>query len=250
MAQNWFKWNGLDCRAMGIILTDPVPLVRPEERVEHIQIPGRSGDLTELEGDAGEAVFNSYIQTVSLIVRGGHRIHEIYNWLRGSGYVTFSGDPDKKQAARVVGAVTLTKHSRNLDMWVGECQFYCQPMKQKLEEPVINITTAGTAVINGGDFISKPLYRLTAEGGTATIHVNGNSELPEPTADKNRIIIRELTAGSKYLVDVETMEVLTDDRSTLITNIAGAFPVLGRGSNFVGGYGWTAIDLLKRERFL
>ena len=253
MAQNYFVWKGIDSRSMGIILSDPVPIIRPEERVEHIQIPGRSGDLTELEG---EAVFNSYIQTVSLIVRGGYRIREIYNWLRGSGYVTFSGDPDKRQPARVVGAVTLTKHSRNLDMWVGEVQFYCQPLKENLEEKSETVT--GTAfVYNNGDVLSKPLYKFTYvndgqhTAGIATIHVSGNDQLPTPTVDMNRIIVRNLTGGDVVWVDSETMTVLNGARTEILNaNTSGFCPVMGTGQNTISGYGWSSLEIWKRERFL
>ena len=251
--QNWFKWNGVDCRAMGIRLSDPVPVIRPEERVEHIQIPGRSGDLTELEG---EAVFNSYIQTVSLLVQGGYRIREIYNWLRGSGYVTFSGDPDKRQKARVVGAVTLTKHSKNLDWWVGEVQFYCQPMKELLEDKITTISPK-TNVYNLGDVISKPLYKFTYNddgqhtSGVATIHVSGNDQLPTPTVDMNRIIIRQLTQGQVVWVDSETMTVLNADRTAILNaQTTGFCPVMGTGRNYVDGYGMTSIDIYVRERYL
>ena len=80
--QSYFIWNDIDCRSLGVKLAAPVPIVRPEERVQHIEIPGRSGDLTLVEG---ENIYNSYIQTASLLVKGGTRIREIYDWLRGSG---------------------------------------------------------------------------------------------------------------------------------------------------------------------
>ena len=98
MAQSYFIWNGVDCRSMGVKLKGPVSIVRPEERVKHIEIPGRSGELTQLEGDN---IFNSYIQTASIMVQGGYRVREIYKWLRGSGFVTFSGEPDKIGRAHV-----------------------------------------------------------------------------------------------------------------------------------------------------
>ena len=69
---------------MGVIMRGPAAIVRPEERVQHVTIPGRTGDLTELEG---ENIYNSYIQTVSISVRGGFRVRDIYKWLRGEGYV-------------------------------------------------------------------------------------------------------------------------------------------------------------------
>ena len=92
MAQSFFIWNGIDCRSRGVYLRGPAPIVRPEERVKHVTIPGRSGDVTETEG---ENIYNSYIQTVSFSAIGGFRLREIYKWLRGAGYVTFSGEPDK-----------------------------------------------------------------------------------------------------------------------------------------------------------
>lgn len=83
MARSYFIWNGTDCRSMGIMLQGPVPIIRPEERVNHVEIPGRSGDLTELEGEEDEPIYNSYIQTVTLQVPGGYRVREVFNWLKG-----------------------------------------------------------------------------------------------------------------------------------------------------------------------
>ena len=119
--RKYFVWKGEDCKAYGIEVQASIPIIRPEERVRHVEIPGRSGDLTQLEG---EGIFNSYIQTVTITVPGWYNVREVYNWLRGSGYVTFHGEPDRKQMARVIGAITLTKHSRNSDWWTGEVQFY------------------------------------------------------------------------------------------------------------------------------
>ena len=147
-------------------LSGPVPIVRPEERVNHVQIPGRSGDLTETEG---AEIYNSYIQTASIMVHGGYRVREIYNWLKGAGYVTFSGEPDRRQQARVIGAITLSKHSYNLDWWEGEVQFYCQPLKEKLQEETVTVTSSGTSVLNAGDVIAKPHIVATANATSMTI---------------------------------------------------------------------------------
>ena len=112
MGKSYFIWNGMDCRNMGVTLAGPVPIIRPEERVKHVEIPGRSGDLTQVEG---ENVYNSYIQTATIQVRGGYHVRDVYRWLRGSGYVTFSGEPDRKQPARIIGAITLEKFLTEVD---------------------------------------------------------------------------------------------------------------------------------------
>ena len=240
MGQSYFIWKNKDCRAMGVKLSGPVPIVRPEERVEHVQIPGRSGDLTETEG---AEVYNSYIQTATILVHGGYRVREIYNWLKGAGYVTFSGEPDRKQKARVIGAITLNKHSYNLDWWTGEVQFYCQPLKEKLQNETVQITASGTNVQNAGDVVSKPKITMTASGTSATISAGGK-----------QILIMTLTSGHIYEIDAETCEVT--DITTPATPVnwtnqsTGEFPVLNPGANSVTGSGWSKLVIDKRERFL
>lgn len=235
--QSFFIWNGIDCRSLGITLAGPVPIVRPEERVRHVEIPGRSGDLTQLEG---EEVYNSYIQTATIQVRSGSRVREVYKWLRGAGYVTFSGEPDRRQQARIIGAITLNKHSRNINTWVGEVQFYCQPLKELLLPEDVEIENSGDVVRNYGDVTSKPLWKLTASGSQAVLS-SGNRELT----------VRNLSSGQEILIDSEVMEVLNSDRTdTLTKNALGGFPVLVPGENSVTGSGWSKVEIEKRERYL
>ena len=67
MGASYFIFKGVDSRSMSIVSGGAAPLIRAEERVEHVTIPGRSGDLTVTEGDR---IFNSYIQTYPISVRG------------------------------------------------------------------------------------------------------------------------------------------------------------------------------------
>lgn len=237
MGKSFFIWNDIDCRSMGVSLAGPVPIVRPEERVKHVEIPGRSGDLTQTEGDD---IYNSYIQTATIQVKGGYRVRDIYKWLRGASYVTFSGEPDRKQPARIIGAITLDKVSHNLDIWTGEVQFYCQPLKEKLYSETVEITSSGSTVVNSGDVISKPLFRVTASSSSIMI-----------STGKDTIIVTGLTSGSKYIIDSDSMEVLSNDGTTLLTkNATGTFPVLLPGENTITGSGWSKIVITRRERFL
>ena len=237
MAQSYFIWKGIDCRGKGVKLSGPVPIIRPEERVQHVEIPGRSGDLTELEG---EQIYNSYIQTATIMVPGGYRVRDIYNWLKGSGYITFHGEPDRKQKARIVGAITLNKHSRNLDWWVGEVQFYCQPLKENLTEDTVTVTSSGSAVMNTGDVESRPKITAKASGSSMTITIGGKS-----------LTITGLTNGSEYIIDSEIMEVTNANRTALLTkDSVGSFPMLAPGSNTITGSGWSKLVIDRRERFL
>ena len=237
MAQSYFIWNGKDCRAMGITMRGPAAIIRPEERVNHVQIPGRSGDVTETEG---ENIYNSYIQTVSISVIGGRRVRDVYKWLRGSGYVTFSGEPDKRQAARVIGAITLNRISRNMDRWAGEVQFYCQPLKEKMTSRVDSMTSSGSTLRNNGDVDEKPLIKVTASGTIALITIGGVS-----------ISMTDLTSGMVFWIDCDTMECWNEAKTVLWTPWAvGDYPVLKPGDNTVTGSGWSRLEFTRRERFL
>ena len=246
MGQSFFVWKGIDCRAMGVRLRGHAPIIRPEERVNHITIPGRSGDLTQLEGTD---IYNSYIQTVTIMAHGANRMGKaIYDWLRGESYVTFSGEPDKRQKARVIGAITLNKHSHNLDWWEGECQFYCQPLKEMLVDNAVTITSSGTGIVNYGDVKCKPLYKVTVASGKTSIELEA---VPTGGVSSSPFTVTGLTGGSVIWIDCETMEVYNADRSALLTkNSSNDFPVLNTGASSIVGTNWSEVKVTKRERFL
>lgn len=244
MGQSYFIFNGRDCREMGVRLTSPMPIIRPEERVEHIQIPGRAGDLTRTEGDD---VYNSYIQTATISVPENVNVRHVYDWLRGSGYLITSSEPDRRQMARVIGAITLNKVSKYLDRWTGEVQFYCQPLKELLWEPVVEISTAGT-VKNNGDVVCHPLIQATASAATMVI---STSWTEGSSTGHSSITVTGLESDQVIWIDSDTMEVMNEGRSTLLTSFTtGAFPRLRPGDNSVGGSGWSKLVIQKRERYL
>lgn len=233
--QSYFIWNGIDSRAMGVITRRHAPLIRPEERVEHVQIPGRSGDLTETEG---ENIYNSYIQTISFSVTDGSRVRDVFRWLRGSGTVTFSSDPDKEQDARVIGAVTLERVSRNLDRWAGQAQFYCQPLKKRIYDIAETLTAAGT-IRNNGDVDAYPvILAYPGAESSMTITVNGESFVIT-----NIRGVRRIDCGAKEVTNSLRTAICTIDSS-------GPFPVLHPGSNTIAGSGWASLQIYKNERFL
>ena len=243
MAQSFFIWNGKDSRRMGIIKRGPSPIIRPEERVKHIEIPGRSGDLTQTEG---ENIYNSYIQTATISVKGGFRVRDVYKWLRGSGYVTFDCEPDRRQKARIIGAITLDKVSRNMDHWAGEVQFYCQPLKELLAEEKVTITAHGQTAFNAGDVTSRPMFKVVASAYALTFALTGNG-----TQGQNAIGVSGLTSGQVIWIDSETMEVMNEARTELLTaDSMGVFPVMVPGENLITGIGWSSIEIERRERFL
>lgn len=236
MGQSYFIWNDIDSRSMGIVMANAAAIMRGEERVQHVTIPGRAGELTLTEGDG---IYQSYIQSVEMSVRGGFRVRDVYDWLKGSGFITFSGEPDRKQAARVIGAITLEKISKNMDAWRGQVQFYCEPMKQLITSRSDTVSN-GSTVNNTGDVTEHPLISFVAGSTSATIGCGGRT-----------LTMTGLTQNSAYLIDSESEMLLTEDRSTNLTaNTSGGFPVLNPGSNTFSCTNASSVTIYRRERFL
>lgn len=236
--QSYFIWNNVDCRSMGITLASETPIVRGEEAVQHIVIPGRAGDLTLLEGSG---IYHSYIQTVNMSVKGAARIHEVLKWLSGSGEVTFSGEPERKQSARVIGAVTLSRISRNMDRWSGEVQFYCQPYKSRLTEDVVTITSA-TTLVNDGDITEFPIIKATFTAG-ATVTITSSSGTF--TIDMSPY------STTHAVINCQSQEATTVSNSRLLTGrTTGDFPRIDPGSVEIGGSGWSSLEITRARRYL
>lgn len=211
-----FTWNGTSCLTKGIRLRTSPEIVRPEERVSHIVIPGRSGELTKTEGDD---IYNSYIQTLQMIADSPEHLAEAEQWLRGDGYVTFSTQPNVKQRARVINAVTFTKLSHNMNRWAGDVQFYCEPLKQQLTESAVEITSNGATITNPGDVVSRPKITI-AGSGDITIRIRSNS-------------ISLTAADTGWIVDSDLQWVTNASGTPQMGVYTGNFPVIPPGESTV-----------------
>ena len=227
-----FTWNGVNSRTKGIRLQSMPEIIRPQERVAHVTIPGRAGELTQTEGDD---IYESYIQTIPVAVKTEAAVHEVEKWLRGDGWVTFSGQPGVKQKARVINAVTFTRHGRNSEWWDGEIQFYCDPIKHPTADQTIEITESGTTVENTGDLRGYP--RITVTGsGIVTIASGGRT-----------LTIPECQDG--WIVDCEN-EWILQGNIPQANACSGDFPVFNKGNNAVTFTGASKLTIATNWRYL
>ena len=228
-----FEWNGVNSRDMGIRLQSMPEIIRPEERIQHVTIPGRAGELTMAEGSD---IYNSYIQTIPVAVYTEAAVKAAEAWLRGSGYVTFSGQPGLRQRARVINAVTFTKHGRNSHYWDGQVQFYCEPLKEANPPEADIVLTASGTVNNPGDVTAFPKI-VIAGTGDVTISAGGKS-----------IALTGIQSGT--IVDSETGWVMYNG-AALTGVYTGTFPVLPAGESMVAITGSvTSITITPRWRYL
>ena len=228
-----FTWNGVSSTSEGIRLREMPQIVRPEERVNHIVIPGRSGELTETEGTD---IYNSYIQTVPIAVDSLAHVKDIEWWLRGDGYVSFCNESNRKQRARVINAVTFQKHSKNSSWYEAEVQFYCSPLKEQLSESSVEITTSGGTITNPGDVESRPLITIIGSGDI-TIRINDRA-----------LVLEGVVSGWKVDSDLEWV---IDGTTPLSGVCSGDFPRIRTGESAVQWTGnVTKLIILPRWRYL
>lgn len=230
--KRYFIWNGVRSDEMHIISNTRAPIIRPEERVEHIAIPGRTGELTQVEG---EDIYNSYIQTLELSVEGKTNVPAAEAWLRGGGFVTFDTEPERKQAARIINAVTFERHSKNTDAYNAEVQFYCEPVKRQLNEAQISATN-GMTLDNPGTLPAYPEIQIEGSG-TVSISIAGVT-----------LIIPELESG--WVADCENKWICRNGVPQM-NAWRGEFPEIPVGQSAILWTGnVTAVTITPRWRWL
>lgn len=239
--RSYFIWNDQDSRDWSIALKGPAPIVRGKERVQTVTIPGRAGSYTIAEDDEASILDSYQVPLVARIPTSAIQQGAL-KWLSGSGYITFSTQPDRRQQARLINQVLLNKVSYHLEWYEGTLAWEVQPYKELLHEPTETLLSAGSTVVNLGDVKERPLITVTGSGDFA-ITVNGAV-----------FAVSGITAEmGGCIIDSDACEVLTLDGTQLITNLsAGEFPLFRRGSNAVSwtGSGITNVTALRRQRWI
>lgn len=164
----YFIWNGYDSRARGIWVTELPPIVRAEERVQRVKIPGRPGDVSMTEG---EAIYEAYDRQMILIARNEDDYKFLLNWLRGIGHVIFSNEPDREYAADI-SSVQFQRDGNTLRR--GLVVFHCQPYKAQVPREGTFTVTSSATINNPGDVAAKPIIALTGTGA-ASITIAGQT---------------------------------------------------------------------------
>lgn len=238
---SYFVWNGVNSRDMGIYLDAPAPVIRGKERTVDATVLGRAGTLTLTEG---EDIYEPYTQ--QLILRAREDAHEVSKWLRGSGWVSFSAEPEKRQQARVINQISFKKMSRHLSWYEGTVAFHCQPLKRLVHEGEYAIVHAAS-VTNLGDVTERPVITLTGAYGDISLGFAHGSAIELLTITG----LDEDYGGC--VVDCGARQLLSLDGKTLLTNLTGGvFPFIEPGTaefRLTGSHAGTA-TIGRRQQWL
>ena len=229
---DWFEWNGVRCTQYGIHVLEQPSITIPSERVTFTDVPGRSGSLTQLEGDD---VYDDMVLTATCLIADPSRIPEIAAWLRGSGTVTFANRQGGFYHARVVNQISFEKILRGNPHRSFAINFRCKPFWYLSDVKPITLTKSGTFIINPGRVASEPV-----------ITVYGSGEITLMVG----MTITELEIADKITLDTPLMEAYSG--STSMNNcMSGDFPTFLPGENEVSWFGSvTRIEIYPNWRCL
>ena len=160
----WFIWKGRNSLAEGLWINKLPKIIRPAERTRQVEIPGRSGSLTLLEGDE---VYDGYTKECTVIAANHPDIEKVLDWLRGEGDLIFCNEDQYVYHGRIAGAVEFQRISN--DMMQAMVPFFVDPFKRARHPEKHRVTqTAETGTIrNLGNVASRPLVHITREGNTS-----------------------------------------------------------------------------------
>ena len=157
---DWFIWNGVKCTEYGIHVLEQPPMTIPAERATFTNIPGRSGSLTTLEGDA---VYDDLLLTAQCLLPDPAKIPAVAAWLRGGGKVTFANRPGGFYHARIVNQIPFEKVLRGNSHRSFSVNFRCKPFWYQENVPAITVVESGAFITNPGTVASEPVVTVYAE---------------------------------------------------------------------------------------
>lgn len=217
--RQWFVYKTIDSRDMGLYISKLPDTVRPAERVEYKQVPGRAGSLAYKEG---LSVFDGYERTITVYHLREKPINEVLEWLRGEGDLILSNEPDRAYIADLAGEIRFSPVDNDWEQ--ASIAFFVQPFKKQYP-PETSISIATTATIyNPGNLPAKPLIflpMLTGTEGTVTIG-----------EDVYTFTHNILTGSITVDCDAEVVKGPTSLRMDDM-DISNGFPVLQPGNNTV-----------------
>lgn len=202
--------------------------ISPKRRDETFTVPGRHGNLTTTDG-----AFDSYIRSAEFIVNNEKIIDEICAHFKGSGWLIFSNEPDRKFKARVANQIEFSHVIRHFKRFAVE--FEVQPFGCDIFEQTIT-KTAPFSLFNIGTVDSEPIITIFGTGNI-TLYVNNQS-----------ISLKEI-AGS-ITIDSE-MQNAYNGAASMNNKMSGEFPILSLGENHITWLGnVTKLEIQPNWRYI
>ena len=210
---NYCIFKDINSRELGLYVERCPEKISPKRRDETFTVPGRHGNLTTTD-----SAFETYIRSAEFIVMNINRIDEICAHFKGSGWLIFSSEPERKYKARVSNQIEFSYIIQHLKRFSVE--FEVQPFGYDIFEQKL-VKTAPFSLFNIGTFESEPIITIFGTGNIILYVNNQNISLKE--------ITEEIT------LDSEAMNAYYGTTS-LNNKMSGEFPKFDVGENRIN---WT-----------
>ena len=225
---NYCIFKDINSLELGLYMERCPEKISPKRRDETFTVPGRHGNLTTTDG-----AFESYIRSTEFIVKDKKKIDEICAHFKGSGWLIFSSEPDRKYKARVANQIEFSHIIRRFKRFVVE--FEIQPFGYDVFEQTL-VKTAPFSLFNIGTVDSEPLITIFGTGNI-TLYVNNQS-----------ISLKEI-AGS-ITIDSE-MQNAYNGAASMNNKMSGNFPILSLGENHITWLGnITKLEIRPNWRYI
>ena len=219
----WIKWDDEYSTDYKIIIQKLPQFQSAEERLEKIEIKGRDGSLYY-----SEESYKTYQTTCEMTMLDDTMRSEIFAWLRGSGLLISSDDPDHAVKARIISKIDPARIVPGVKSII--VTFECQPFRYEVSPETIVLTSSGT-INNPGNADSYP-----------AITVNGTGTL---TIDSDAYVFSE--SGVTMNSEIEECYAGTISKNS---TVSGGFPTLAPGIHTITlGAGITSVSIQPNARW-
>lgn len=229
---DWMKFKGARSDDMHVRLTKFPKLIRAEERVTEVMIPGRPEPLTVLEGD--RPVYKSITLTPELTLLAAADKNAVKAWVSGAGDLIFSDDPDYCYHARAVAEMELEQIIRGKKLRSIAPKFKCSPFLY-LSNPETYTNSTSFSITNPGTVEADSIWEIT-----------GNGDINFLVGDK--VMLLDSINGS-IVIDCD-QRIAYKDNVLMTGLISGDWPTLLTGATTVSWTGSvTQVKLWPRWRW-
>jgi len=164
------------------------PIQSAKEDGEFLKVPGRDGYLFQDHGNLAPVE-----KELEITLKDVDQLNAIKSWIRGSGNLVLSSEPDIFYKARLSGSIDF---KRLLYLRTVKLKFVCQPYGYLESGLTLQTITAPGGLVNPGTASSRPIITVFGSGSinltvnsanvilsNVTDYVTLNSEIEEAYKD-------------------------------------------------------------------
>ncbi|ETA80476.1 distal tail protein Dit [Youngiibacter fragilis] len=209
----YFVFKGIDSRDYSIVVNTLPPIQSAKEDGEFLKVPGSDGYLFQPFGS-----LSPMEKELEITLKDVVQLTTIKSWLRGSGDLVLSSEPDVFYKARLTGPIDF---KRLLYLRTAKIKFVCQPYGYLESGLILQTLTVPGGLVNPGTATSKPIITIFGTG-SITLTVNSSNVI--------------LSNVSDYVTLNSEIEEAYKDLLGKNNDMQGEFPVFVLGNNSIS---WT-----------